>query len=413
MLKTIIASTRECDNAEDAIEEILSQLNLENPDTLKKNTVGIVSLYWDFVETGVYKAVCEKLPFDVLGSVNSTQSANGESDDVIFSITVLTSDDICFRTILTSSVLDGAEKAVSDAYIEGSKDGRPSLVFLYAPYLVSKNCGDTYVRAFNTVSGNGIVSPVPLFGTMSMANDYYHSVVLAGGEHYSEQAVMLFFYGDVKAKFYIGTVMGADPNDGQAAKKPHRASSSLFALSATVTASEENRLIEVNGRPVADYLSDLGMLELSKKMFAMVGLPFLVDLGDGTPPSLNYFSQYFEEEKYAVCGGDIHTGSTFSMYINDGDSIVEMSRRTLDRAVAENPDAELYLSYPCIGRELTLGSVNRSGEEKVLFDEIVSKTSANRIIAYSGGEICPVGKIGDNYANRFQGITFTLIVLSN
>jgi hypothetical protein len=139
MLKTIIASTRECDEVDSAVEEILSQLKLDQSGALKKNTVGIISSYRDFIFSGVYQAICKKLPFNVLGGICSTQSANGEDDDLIFSITVLTSDDITFKSVLTSSVVEDADKAVSDAYQQAIAGGVvPSFAYIYAPYIVEK-----------------------------------------------------------------------------------------------------------------------------------------------------------------------------------------------------------------------------------------------------------------------------------
>ncbi|GHU38943.1 hypothetical protein FACS1894190_01730 [Spirochaetia bacterium] len=412
MLKTIIAGTRECDDVDVAVEEILSQLKLDQSGTLKKNTVGIIASYRDFVFSGVYKAVCDKLPFDVLGGISSTQSANGEDYDLIFSIIVLTSDDISFKSVLTSSVLEDADKAVRDAYGQAVSGGDiPSFACIYAPYIVEKNCGDTYVHAFNRASGNGIVSPVPLFGTLSIDDspDSAYPVVLYNGEYYDEQAAMLFFYGEIKFKFYSGTVLGADPYVSKEKSK------NVLAISSEVkiTAAKDNRIYEVNGRPVADFLSGLGMLETSKKLFSMVGFPFLVDLHDGTPASLNYFTKYFEGGKYMLCGGDVYVGSTMRLYHNDSNSIIETTRAALNRANEENPNPELFLSYSCQGREWDLGAADQAGAEKVLFDKMMSGINTNRAIVYSGGEICPAGKVGNNYANRFQGQTFTLVVFYN
>jgi small ligand-binding sensory domain FIST len=155
------------------------------------------------------------------------------------------------------------------------------------------------------------------------------------------------------------------------------------------------------------------MLETSKKLFSMIGFPFLVDLGDGTPPSLNYMSKYFEDKGYLLCGGDVYEGSTFRMYLHDSNSTLETTRAALSRAIEENPNPELFLSYPCQGREWGLGAADQAGAEKVLFDKMMSKIPVNRIMVYSGGEICPASKVDDNYANRFQGLTFTLVVFNN
>jgi hypothetical protein len=414
MLKTIVASTRECDDVDDAVTEILAQLQLDKPDTLLRNTIGIISSYWDFVPAGIFQAVCDSLPFEVVGGTCCIQSVNGEDDDLMFSVTVLTSDTITFRPVLTSSVSENAEKAVADACAAATADGAtPSLALMYAPHLVNKNCGDTYVRAFNRASGGGIVSPVPLFGTLCLeeADEMEHRrpVVLYNGAFYQEQAVLLFFYGEVNVRFYIGTIAGADENTPeQSPAKP-----TLISSDMKVTASEENRLFAVNGRPVADFLDDLGMLETAQKSFSMASFPFFVNRNDGTPPSLNYFVQYLPEEGYALCGGDIPVGSTLSMYLNDSNSILETARSAVQRAIAENPNAALFLAYPCSSREWILGAADCAGAEKALFNELLAEVPANRILAYSSGEICPVGKVGNDYANRFQGITFTLAVLSN
>jgi hypothetical protein len=55
---------------------------------------------------------------------------------------------------------------------------------------------------------------VPLFGTLSIDDSPTSAspVVLYNGDYYSTQVVMLFFYGEIKFKFYSGTVLGADSN---------------------------------------------------------------------------------------------------------------------------------------------------------------------------------------------------------
>ena len=63
MIKTLIAWTAEVDDDKLAVEQIKSQLGLEGG--LLRNTVGIVACHYEFVLSGILKAICEALPFDV------------------------------------------------------------------------------------------------------------------------------------------------------------------------------------------------------------------------------------------------------------------------------------------------------------------------------------------------------------
>jgi hypothetical protein len=60
MIKMLTAFTREADEAEVAVSEILAQLDLEHK--LLAHSVGIMNYYFDFFETGVAGAISDALP---------------------------------------------------------------------------------------------------------------------------------------------------------------------------------------------------------------------------------------------------------------------------------------------------------------------------------------------------------------
>ena len=61
---------------ETAVSEILEQLDVEH--TLLAHSLGILHCYSEFCENGIVKAICEKLPFDVVGNTTSSLSASGK-----------------------------------------------------------------------------------------------------------------------------------------------------------------------------------------------------------------------------------------------------------------------------------------------------------------------------------------------
>jgi hypothetical protein len=56
MIKAITARTTEVDDAELAAKQLLEQINAVG---LKKHSVGIIACHYEFVYSGVAKAVCE------------------------------------------------------------------------------------------------------------------------------------------------------------------------------------------------------------------------------------------------------------------------------------------------------------------------------------------------------------------
>ena len=74
MIKMQVARTSEIDELDMAIDEIKSQIDFS---ALKKNAGGIIFCHIDFVESGLVEALCETLPFNVIGMT----SMAGASED--------------------------------------------------------------------------------------------------------------------------------------------------------------------------------------------------------------------------------------------------------------------------------------------------------------------------------------------
>ncbi|MDR0645490.1 MAG: hypothetical protein LBG46_00415, partial [Elusimicrobiota bacterium] len=115
MIKTLTAYTLEIDDSKKAVAEILSQLDMGK--NLLKNSVGIISCYSEFIETGVVEALSESLPFEVIGYTTLSGCVRGVSSRLMLSIAVLTSNDVSFSCAVSEPLLpDTYKKNVADAY---------------------------------------------------------------------------------------------------------------------------------------------------------------------------------------------------------------------------------------------------------------------------------------------------------
>ena len=379
MIKTMVAYTTELDDEKLAVEQICSQLDLGG---LMKNTVGIVACHYEFIHSGVFKAVCDALPFSVAGTISSAQAVPAESDTLLFALSVMTSDDVEFDTILTPTLMEEPGKVIAESYKSACREEKPGMVLMFAPFIL-QNCGDEYVNVITEVSGG-----VPCFGTVSVDDtlDFVNCFMLADGAHYRDRMAMILIYGDIKPKFFIANI----------------SESRLLEKTAVVTKSAGHVLMEVNERPVINYLEDMGLVEASESQYAMSTLPFLLDYKDGTPKVSKVFIM-LTPEKYALCAGAMPEGSALYMTVTDKDDVILTTGEAIDMIMKEIDGASLLLAYSCICRSITLGS-DQYKEMELLRQKIGDGLPF--MMANSGGEICPTQVSEERAVNRFHNNAF-------
>ena len=383
MIKTLTAHITEIDDIEEALNQIQSQLDLDN--NLLNNTVGIISCHYEFIYSGATKAICEALPFDTIGVVSTVQGVNEDSGTMLLTLMVLTSDDASFETILTDTLkgqpLDSITKAYNEA--SSSKEEAPSLIMPYAPFIV-ENSGDDYISTLGEISGG-----VPCFGTFAIdgTDTFEHCLLIYNGEHYSDRMAMLLIYGDIKPKFFIATI------------SPEK----IIDKPALVTKSDNHILIEINERPVLDYFKDLGLITAVESQYAMASIPFLLDYNDGTPPVSKVFI-YLTPENYAVCAGKMPEGSTMNLGVFDKEDVLYTTGNAVEEALSMDlSDASCLFCYSCVSRSMSL--LGDQFAEMDMVRELVGD-KLNLLMAYSGGEICPTKISHSKAINRFHNNAF-------
>ncbi len=386
MVKTIVAHTGEVDDAQVAVDEILSRLNLAA--NQRQNTVGIIACHYEFVLSGVAKAVCQALPFEVVGTITSAQAVRAEAGTLLLTLMVLTSDEVQFATQLSPSLLEQPGERVAETYRRAAawRENKPALVLAYASFL-TQNSGDEYVRVLTEVSDG-----VPCFGTLAVddTNDFSNCFLLYGGQHYRDRMALLLLYGDIQPKFYTATL----------------SPSKIMDKAALITKSEGHIVMEINGRPVPEYFADLGLTKASETLYAMSAMPFILDYGDGTARVSRTLVE-LTPEHYALCAGAMQQGANLYIGVLDKPDILLTSGAAVDTALADVSGASGFLVYSCIARNLALGA------ELLAELDMIRSRVGNKLpfmCAYSGGEICPSGINDGKAINRFHNNTFIACV---
>ena len=379
MIRAITAFTDELDDGRLAAEQIKSQIGEKN---LMANTIGIAACHCEFVLSGVFAAVCEALPFEVVGNISSIQSVPAGTGSLLFALTVLTSDDAEFVSALTPSLMADPEKAIAESYMKASGQKKPALILAFAPFIL-QNCGDDYVDALAKVSGGA-----PCFGTLAVDEtlEFANCFVLAGGGHHRDKMAMVLIYGDISPKFYVGNI----------------SEDRILEKSAVVTKSAGPVLMEANERPIVDYLSDLGLVKASEAQYAMATLPFLLDYNDGTP-KVSKILVKLTPEKYVICAGAMPEGSTLYMAMPDAGDVMLTAGAAVGEILEDAGGAGVLFAYSCVSRSMNLG-FGQFREMEMLRENLGGRLPY--MAASSGGEICPTRISEQGAVNRFHNNAF-------
>lgn len=366
MLKAFSAYTNEIDDAEQAVAEILEQISSQE---LLANSVGIVSCYADFIDSGALKAVCDALPFEVAGITTLSSVVAGSEDIMQLTLLVLSSDDISFAIGLSDPLPEPDMAPLKRAYADtvAKLAGAPSLMLSFAPLLLNAG-GDFFVEALNEIAPN-----VPSFGPLAVDHnaDYHNAQVICNGEGYSNRFAFILLQGNVSPRFFVAGI----------------SSERVFQEKGVVTAAQENQLQTVNNMPVGDYLLTLGLQKNADGTITGINsYPFIVDYNDGTTPVVRVMFA-LTPEGYAVCGGNIPVGATLSVGSIDANEIVSTTSNTLLEVLAgEKP--RCLIMYSCVGRLFAQGYDTQREQNSV--KAALAQTDIPYQFAYAGGELCPV-----------------------
>ncbi len=375
MIKAYTAVTSEIDDPKAAAEEILAGLSPGK--NLKKHSIGIISCFSEFDDTGALKAICDALPFECIGSTTCLCAANQQADQIIFAITVLTSDDCSFKTLRLpiGDDFEAAADAQMQAFLSEAEE-KPAVFLSFFPLMITVS-GDRILSALDGASGG-----VPFFGTVAVDHnpDYSTAKTIHNGEAFRDEAVLGAIYGKPNIEYEISSLDEAK----------------IRSQRAIITESDGNILMGVNGKRALSYLIEIGLTK--EELATGLGVvPFVVDHKDGTKPVARAVFG-LTPDGHAVCGGSMTVGATLAIGRIDMADVLHTAKSMIAPLVDEN---SAILSYSCIARYLVLGADNTAEAEAV--NEICGDTPY--MFTCSGGELCPLPDAAGRLRNLSHNFT--------
>lgn len=253
MVSMYTARTSEIDEIDDAIREIKGQIDFTY---LKKNSGGLIFCHLDFIESGVVEALCQELPFPVIG-MTSMASADEHGQSLYdLTLTVLTSDEVSFEVGMTASINhNNYEVEVERLYqeIRSRVDEDPSLILTFMPYI-----GD--VAGYEVVTAmDKTCHGIPMWGSITNSIDFNYEKVytVCNGKSLGAGLAMMFLNGPVEPKFIVSSL-------------PERNISNNRAI---ITRSNGAILHEVNDLPILKYLVNAGLIIAKENITTTALLP--------------------------------------------------------------------------------------------------------------------------------------------
>jgi hypothetical protein len=382
MIKMLTAFTRNVGDANAAVAEILLRLDLEN--RMRKNAVGILNFHPDFLDSGVVEALAETLPFDTVGGTTWGAAVAGAVDEKMLAVSVLTSDDISFRTGMSHMIARDPDASLRELYshVAPSEMGRPSLLLAFAPLLENVG-GDGIVAAIDTASGG-----VPLFGALSASHhlDFSGIETFANGKRRANELALVALFGEIHPRFYVTSI----PEDR------------VVRGMALVTQSEKKRIERINGFIPVNYLEKVGLAKNGQFISNIIYSPFILTLRDGSQVVRAAYK--ITDEGHILTHCNVPRGVRVNFSEINADFVIESTKETIARVVSES-NAENALIISCAGRRMVLDERANAEMEEIAGD--IGHLLSYHFI-YSLGEICPVKNSQGGMVNNFHN--FTLIV---
>jgi hypothetical protein len=379
MIKTRIACTTEIDDEAAAVSEILKQLDTEH--SLMKNSVGIITCHLEFMEAGIVKSLCGRLPFDVVGINTMSTAISGEADQMMLGIMVLTSDDVFFSVGLSDALKRGQKDPIRELFdrTAAALPEKPSMIMTFSSLLAEMGGGDWVVRELDAASGG-----LPNFGTLAI--DYTTQLrdprIIFNGDTWNDRLVIILLCGNFEPHFSLSSI----PEDR------------ILKQKGIITKSAGNIIMEVNNMPVGVYFESLGLAKNGQ--IANVHLiPLIIDFNDTAKPVTRTVHNQ-TPEGYLVCGGEVSEGCTMAVGSINAQDVLNTASTAIQSLREEDREGSLFFS--CAVRNFALG-LDAMAELKIAMEAL--GTGRTFMFTYSGGEICPVLTNDGKLKNRFHNVT--------
>ncbi|MDR0903526.1 MAG: hypothetical protein LBM59_02725 [Ruminococcus sp.] len=395
-MKMYCATTTEIDNAEAAVAQILEQLNLE--ENCLKNSIGFIALYGEFYDTGVYSAVVNALPFPCVGYTTTFLGSNGQANDILLSVVLMTSDVNEFEVFQldyadTLTDMEGTKRAVDELAEKVMAKGKPSLVMNYycmSPVVSNEDMLMLFDKALDHT---------PIFGSVIFSSDLGQRMAftcIGDGEKLIKEKVLIAVYGELNPHFTVFSGI----NDLNKLAQP-----------AKVTKAVSSTLYEVNNVPLLEYLTKIGVLDPTLGAETMWVFPALVENSENGTSKVRAFIGISPDCPTAFFAtGNIEEGRKISFGHLDAETTNESAKKAFSTLVSEG--ANCFLGISCVARAWANGAnyLKEFTDIGRIFND--TKNAEGKTLNYqvinSGGEFCPIPDKDGNLVNTLHNYSLAI-----
>jgi hypothetical protein len=385
MIRSIVAHTIETTDLDYAIGELNTQINSKGP--LLHNTIGLIFCNYEFIESGLVRELCTRLPFTVLGCSTQILAVPNAGEELMLSLMILTSNDVEFHAGVSEALVTENAEPLENLYRDLTMQGvfEPSLILAFPPILTGMT-GNVSVSILDRISGG-----VPIFGSaaIDITTSLRNPVTIYDGNVYSDRLVAVLFKGNVRPRFFTYALPG-EPR---------------FSRKFTITEAKQNRILSINGNPAAEFLERLGVIN-NGGVEVLYAFPIVVNYEDGTPPRVFTISRV-DPDGSLVSGQDIPPGGLVNIGTISGNLVLASTRHIIEQ-IKTVPEPSVLFLISCFSRILTLQD---SLEEVNLVLKQLRDWPTPFVFFSSGGELCPIPVKGqDKLINAFHQFTIIACV---
>lgn len=395
-MRSLQAFTKEVDDIALAVSQLREGIDTS---LLMSNTCGIVFCGFEPDMEELVQKLKEVFDFPFFGCTGiGVLSTEGYSQSSI-SLLVLTADDVSFSIGMTRDI-EGPDDicAFADTYNECAAPlcDKAKLIFTYVPWLTNVTFDDI-VSLLDKESGQ-----VPVYGGIASDGWTFDSTYVFTNEGVSQnRGVMMVVSGNVRPIFTIEHSTTLTTN-----------------LHKTVTKAEGTVVYELDGRPVTDFIREMGLItDKTQVILDFLGTPFLASqkTSDGDEIDTLRCLGVIDHENHS-CGyiGRIDEGSELNMVLiskEDIEASVKMAFDEILEKISQSGDyaySSIFCSS-CAARYCLLVA-DKNAEGRAYEGRLPEGLNVQGVYIY--GEFCPAkGKKNGRLYNVLSNETFTILAI--
>ena len=395
-MRSLQAFTKEVDDIALAVSQLREGIDTS---LLMSNTCGIVFCGFEPDMEELVQKLKEVFDFPFFGCTGiGVLSTEGYSQSSI-SLLVLTADDVSFSIGMTRDI-EGPDDicAFADTYNKCAAPlcDKAKLIFTYVPWLTNVTFDDI-VSLLDKESGQ-----VPVYGGIASDGWTFDSTYVFTNEGVSQnRGVMMVVSGNVRPIFTIEHSTTLTTN-----------------LHKTVTKAEGTVVYELDGRPVTDFIREMGLItNKTQVILDFLGTPFLASqkTSDGDEIDTLRCLGVIDHENHS-CGyiGRIDEGSELNMVLiskEDIEASVKMAFDEILEKISQSGDYK-YSSIFCssCAARYCLLVADKNAEGRAYEGRLPEGLNVQGVYIY--GEFCPAkGKKNGRLYNVLSNETFTILAI--